>query len=80
MAAFTSDDLRALADALDGLTETTSRTGVQLQGYNDTQFRLHDHVMHLLWLPGDDVHATASGETLAARPGRYAVEFPDMTY
>ncbi|MER7833491.1 hypothetical protein [Streptomyces sp. NPDC095602] len=80
MAAFTSEDLRALADALDSLTETTTRTGVQLQGYNDTQFQLHGHVMRLLWLPGDDAHTTASGETLGGGTDRYAVEFPDMTY
>lgn len=77
-ALFTAADLRALADALDALTETTGKTRVTLGGYNHGEITLQDHVIRVQWRDPDDLpdHATYKDAAEAAR-GAYTVEFPD---
>lgn len=67
-AAFTADDLRAIADVLDQMTETTQRTGVRLYGYDDAHITQHDHVMRVGWQANDD------------GGGRYVLDVPDKDY
>ncbi|WP_073946514.1 hypothetical protein [Streptomyces kebangsaanensis] len=70
---FSADDLRALADALDRLTDATQSTGVVFRGYNDGEIQLRDHVIRAPWRAAED---TATQDTARAR-GQYVIEFPD---
>jgi predicted methyltransferase len=67
-AAFTADDLRAIADVLDRMTDITRRTGVLLHGYDDAHITHHDHVMRVRWLGGGDSN------------DRYVLDVPDKDY
>ena len=67
-----SQDLRALADALDGLAEITERTGVSVNGYGDDMLSCGGLMVRLRWLPAPDEDDT--GETPKAKPGRYVID------
>jgi hypothetical protein len=67
-ATFDAADLRALANALDHMTETTRQTGVLLYGYDDAHVTHHDHVMRVRWLGGGDSN------------DRYVLDLPDKDY
>lgn len=66
MAYFSAQDLRALADMLDSLTEATARTGVTVSSYGGEHLTLNGHVIRLDWEP-------PNGE----KTGRYLVDYPD---
>lgn len=66
----TADDLRALAEALDRLTDVAVKTSVEMGGYSgDPQVTFKGHALRLTWQAGIDDAA-----------GRYAVEIPDPEY
>ncbi|WP_435173282.1 hypothetical protein [Actinacidiphila sp. bgisy145] len=65
-----SSDLRALADALDCLHQTTTQTRVIIDGYSDTQVTFRDSVLRLTWEP-------TKGSANDMPEGRYVVQFED---
>ncbi|MFE6379217.1 hypothetical protein [Streptomyces roseolus] len=77
---FTAGDLRALADALDALTEATRTTGVRTWGYNgEMHVQLHGQPLRASWQDGDPVAKTLDGTTLRGG-GQYVVEIPDPSW
>lgn len=66
---FSAGDLRALADALDSLTETTLRTSVLVERYGEASVTMHDEPIRLRWESGDSTAEAQQG-------GRYVVELP----
>lgn len=63
-----SYDLRALADALDGLKETTRTTHVVFGGYSTDSLTFKDMVITVCWEP-------TKGSADDLPEGRYVVEF-----
>lgn len=69
-ACMTADDLRALAEALDRLTDIAAKTAVEMGGYcGDPQVTFNGHALRLTWQPGTDEQG-----------GRYTVNIPDPDY
>ncbi|MFI5769641.1 hypothetical protein ACIA74_13980 [Streptomyces sp. NPDC051658] len=65
-----ADELRALAEAVDRLTDTRHKTSVEMGGYSgDPQVTYKGHALRLMWQPGVDVLA-----------GQDAVEIPEPDY